>query len=64
MPQVTPTPPAAALACGHEPPGGYELLYKTDHPRSIDRYINFFGDGAPHIEAGTDCCGDVVLSLA
>jgi hypothetical protein len=24
-----------------------EWLYKDDHPRRIDRYIDFFGSGAP-----------------
>ena len=24
-----------------------EALYKVDHPRWIDSYIDFFGDGAP-----------------
>jgi hypothetical protein len=40
-----------------------DLLYKADHPRRIDSYIDFFGDGAPRPEV--DCCGDVLLgSLA
>jgi hypothetical protein len=38
-------------------------LYKTDRPRDIDRFIDFFGDRTAQTEA--DCCGDVVLeSLA
>jgi hypothetical protein len=40
-----------------------DLLYKTDHPRRIDCYIDFFGDGTPRREV--DCCGDLLLgSLA
>jgi hypothetical protein len=26
-------------------PRTVEALYKADHPRGIDRYIDFFGDG-------------------
>jgi hypothetical protein len=26
---------------------GAEWLYKTDYPRRIDRYIDFFGTGLP-----------------
>jgi hypothetical protein len=38
-------------------------LYKTDHPRAIDRHIDFFGDHTAQAEA--DRCGEVVLeSLA
>ena len=38
-------------------------LYKTDHPRGIDRHIDFFGDRTAQAEA--DRCGEVVLeSLA
>jgi hypothetical protein len=41
------------------------LLYKADHPRRIDRYIDFFGDGLARPEVGADCCGDLLLgSLA
>lgn len=40
-----------------------DLLYKADHPRRIDSYIDFFGDGAARREI--DCCGDLLLgSLA
>jgi hypothetical protein len=43
-----------------------ELLYKADHPRHIDRYIDFFGDDvAAFPETAVDCCGDLLLgSLA
>jgi hypothetical protein len=41
------------------------LLYKADHPRRIDQYIDFFGDGAARPEVILDGCGDVLLgSLA
>ena len=41
-----------------------DLLYKSDHPRAIDRHIDFFGDGALSDGAG-DRCGDLFLeSLA
>jgi hypothetical protein len=37
-----------------------DLLYKADHPRRIDTYIDFFGDGAARPEE-VDCCGDLLL---
>jgi hypothetical protein len=41
------------------------LLYKTDHPRRIDQYIDFFGDGAAGRAVIPDCCGELLLgSLA
>jgi len=41
-----------------------DLLFKADRPRPIDRYIDFFGDGALSDDAG-DGCGDLFLeSLA
>ena len=40
-----------------------EVLYKSDHPRAIDHYIDFFGDGTLS-EVG-DGCGELFLgSLA
>jgi len=40
-----------------------ELLYKSDHPRAIDRYIDFFGDGM--VSDVGDGCGELFLeSLA
>ena len=42
-----------------------DLLYKTDHPRRIDQYIDFFGDGAPGRAVIPDRCGELLLgSLA
>ena len=39
-----------------------ELLLKADHPRPIDRYIDFFGGlGAPHADVADDGCGEVAL---
>jgi hypothetical protein len=41
------------------------LLYKTDHPRRIDVFIDFFGDAAQGRARVTDRCGDILLgSLA
>jgi len=41
-----------------------DLLYKADHPRGIDRYIDFFGDGVLS-DASCDGCGELFLeSLA
>jgi len=42
-----------------------DLLYKADHPRRIDQFIDFFGDGASRRAGAADCCGDLLLgSLA
>jgi hypothetical protein len=42
-----------------------ELLYKTDHPRRIDAYIDFFGDRAVELAVSADPCGELLLgSLA
>ena len=38
----------------------HDLLYKADRPRGIDRYIDFFGDGALSDGAG-DGCGELFL---
>jgi hypothetical protein len=37
------------------------VLYKPDRPRWIDRYIDFFGNGAPARLTVTDLCGETVL---
>jgi hypothetical protein len=39
-----------------------EWLYKADHPRRIDQYIDFFGTGAPRRETA-DCSRELVLEL-
>lgn len=56
---------AGALALHAEPATEvHDLLYKADHPRVIDRYIDFFGDGVL-ADAGGDGCGELFLeSLA
>jgi hypothetical protein len=55
--------PAAASALEPETEAR-EPLYKADHPRAIDRHIDFFGDGALSAVA-CDRCGDLFLeSLA
>jgi hypothetical protein len=33
-------------------------LFKPDHPREIDRHIDFFGD---HEAAARDMCGEALL---
>jgi len=56
---------AVQPVAGYQPHGGRELFYKADHPRGVDRYIDFFGDGTLGVEASADCCGEVLLeSLA
>lgn len=53
---------AIATAPVDEPEAeGRDLLYKADQPRTIDRYIDFFGDGALSDDAG-DRCGDLFLA--
>jgi hypothetical protein len=37
------------------------VLYKADHPRAIDRYIDFFGDGQTVVDTASDGCGDLFL---
>jgi hypothetical protein len=50
---------------GHESHTPRAWLYKDDHPRGIDRHIDFFGDGLPRAQADADGCGEVFLeSLA
>lgn len=64
MPLRAVQPIAAAPARGYEC-SVREQLYKADHPRPVDRYIDFFGDGAPRAEAEADRCGQLFLeSLA
>lgn len=52
---------AFAPAFGHpRSNGGRDALYKTDHPRAIDRYIDFFGTGLTRGEVD-DRCGELFL---
>lgn len=38
------------------------LLFKADHPRAIDRYIDYFGGaGGVSVERDEDVCGETVL---
>jgi hypothetical protein len=39
-----------------------DWLYKADHPRRIDQYIDFFGTGAPRRQTA-DCSGELVLEF-
>ena len=39
-----------------------DRLYKADYPRRIDRYIDFFGTGAPPRERA-DRSGELVLEF-
>jgi hypothetical protein len=36
------------------------LLFKTDHPRAIDRYIDYFG-GAGGASMADETCGESLL---
>jgi len=58
---------AAVPAPVHDPEsaGTRDLLYKTDYPRTIDRHIDFFGQGTLLTDADSDHYGDLLLeSLA
>lgn len=37
------------------------LLFKADHPRGIDRYIDYFGGAGGTQAAADDRCGDTLL---
>lgn len=62
MSQLRAVQPVAAPGRGYEPRGARDLFYKADHPRSIDHYIDFFGDGAPGVEPTADLCGEALLA--
>jgi hypothetical protein len=54
----------AAVRVTVSPAEARDQLYKADHPRGIDRYIDFFGDGVLREDSG-DGCGELFLeSLA
>lgn len=54
-----------AVSTGPSEASNQDLLYKADHPRRIDGYIDFFGDGAPSRALIADRCGELLLrSLA
>jgi hypothetical protein len=36
-------------------------LFKRDHPRAIDQFINFFGGAAGESTVGGDPCGEALL---
>jgi hypothetical protein len=56
-------PLVSAPARVHEPRVARDWLYKHDHPRHIDRHIDFFGDRTARADAND--CGEVFLeSLA
>jgi hypothetical protein len=38
------------------------LFFKADHPRAIDRYIDYFGGaGGASAASGDDVCGETLL---
>lgn len=39
-----------------------EMFFKRDHPRAIDRYIDYFGAAGPE-RRGQDPCGERFLDL-
>lgn len=39
------------------------LLFKVDHPRSIDRHIDYFGTGAGLPRPASDPCGEGLLDM-
>lgn len=42
------------------PRAARRALFKRDHPRAIDQYINYFG-GAAGERTGVDPCGEALL---
>jgi hypothetical protein len=51
----------AALAPSR-PREGHRLFFKADHPRAIDRYIDYFGGvGGYPAALGNDRCGETLL---
>jgi hypothetical protein len=52
-----------AVSTGARTSKARTLLYKSDHPRRIDQYIDFFGDGGARPEVSADYCGDLLLGL-
>jgi hypothetical protein len=56
---MTPTTSTTASSRARE---ARRLLFKTDRPRSIDRYIDYFGgSGAVLTAAEHDRCGEALL---
>jgi hypothetical protein len=49
-------PMAAPSSRGHQ----RRPLFKSDYPRTIDRYIDYF-EGATPLEDGDDACGETLL---
>jgi hypothetical protein len=37
------------------------LFFKADHPRGIDRYIDYFGGAGSVAAADDDLCGETLL---
>jgi len=60
MAQPTALQPLAPAPAAEPEAEVRDLLFKADHPRPIDRYIDFFGDGALSDDAG-DGCGELFL---
>ena len=50
MPMAAPSPQ------GHQ----RRPLFKSDYPRTIDRYIDYF-EGAPAADESDDACGETLL---
>jgi hypothetical protein len=38
-----------------------DLLFKSDRPRDIDRYIDYFGSDDTRAHDAADTCGEVLL---
>ena len=56
MHATSPLPLAEPATRGHE----RRPLFKSDYPRTIDRYIDYF-EGAPALESDDDACGETLL---
>jgi len=56
MHAITASHPAAPPAQSHE----RRPLFKSDYPRTIDRYIDYF-EGARALDDSPDSCGETLL---
>ena len=54
--------PSAQSGVSGSRPEARELLFKPDHPRAIDQYIDYFGGaGEAPAETDDDSCGEALL---
>ena len=58
QPRIATQKPAASTRTRE----AHRLFFKADHPRAIDRYIDYFGGaGSAGAAAADDLCGETLL---